>query len=93
MINKKIEQPFRDAVSFNMEVMVDRAMLCPNALAKKATPYNYRVFHQVGYINHDAVHTGIYEPLRELFRFHLWPVISKSIFNCLHEPRTTRKYT
>jgi len=93
MINKKIEQSFRDAVSFNMEVMVDRAMLCPNALAKKATPYNYRVFHQVGYINHDAVHTGIYEPLRELFQFHLWPVIRNSIFNCLHEPRTTRKHT
>ena len=93
MIHKKIEQSFADAVSFNMEVMVDRAMLCPNALAKIASPYNYRVFKQVGYINHDAVHAGINEPLEELFRYHLWPVIRNSIFNCLHETCTTRKHT
>lgn len=93
MIHKKIEQPFPDAVSFNLEIMVYRAMLCPNALSKKATPYSYRVFNQVGYAIHDEVHHGTQEPLRDLFQFHLWPEIRKSIFNCLHEPRTTRKHT
>jgi hypothetical protein len=85
MTSKKIEQPFRDAVAHNMEVSIDRAMLCPNDLGKTATPFNYYVFRQVGYFSHDKVHSEIYTPVKELFHFHLWSAIRNTIFNCLHK--------
>lgn len=88
MIHKKIEQSLREAVSYNMEIMVDRALLCANDLGNSARPHFYHVFNQVGYAIYNKVHAGVYNPIRDLFQFHLWPSIRAAIFLNEHHENT-----